>query len=186
MLTKVITLRFNSTLDGFDDAPLRDFIKDKEVLSIRNYFFIKNEAPYLTIVINYTLKPLSPEKPKEDQKAGKRDESWRHWVDEADVPLFNALRDWRSARCKREGFPPYIICTNRQLAAMVAARPQSLAKLGEIEGFGQAKLEKYGKEILAILATAREEPLTAQSKTETQATPVPEDSGNLFEALSLK
>jgi hypothetical protein len=29
MLARVITLRFNGMLDGFDDAPLRDFIKDK-------------------------------------------------------------------------------------------------------------------------------------------------------------
>jgi hypothetical protein len=35
MLTRVITLRFNGVLDGFDDAPLRDFIKDKEVYAAR-------------------------------------------------------------------------------------------------------------------------------------------------------
>jgi ATP-dependent DNA helicase RecQ len=135
MLTKVITLRFSSTLDGFDDTPLRDFIKDKEVVSMQNHFFIKNDSPYLTIVINYTLKPVAAEKPAENQIAGKRDESWRKRLTEADMPLFNALRDWRNRRSKREGFPPYIICTNDQLAEMVAARPQSLAKLGEIEGF---------------------------------------------------
>jgi superfamily II DNA helicase RecQ len=43
------------------------------------------------------------------------------------------------------------VCTNRQFAAMVQARPQSLSKLAEIEGFGKAKLEKYGQEILALL-----------------------------------
>ena len=31
MQTKVITIRVNSLLDGFDDAPLREFIKDKDV-----------------------------------------------------------------------------------------------------------------------------------------------------------
>src|SRR5262249_44548820 len=30
MLSKVITIRFNTSLDGFDDAPLREFIKDKK------------------------------------------------------------------------------------------------------------------------------------------------------------
>jgi hypothetical protein len=29
MLMKVITLRFSAALDGFDDAPLLDFIRDK-------------------------------------------------------------------------------------------------------------------------------------------------------------
>jgi len=32
MQTRVITLRFNELIDGFDDAPLRDFIKDKEIV----------------------------------------------------------------------------------------------------------------------------------------------------------
>jgi len=45
MLTRVITLRFNGVLDGFDDAPLRDFIKDKEVISIRDHFFVRNDQP---------------------------------------------------------------------------------------------------------------------------------------------
>ncbi len=60
------------------------------------------------------------------------------------MPLFNALRDWRAERSKRDGVPPYLICTNKQLVAMIKARPRSLGKLGEIEGIGKAKLEKYG------------------------------------------
>jgi ATP-dependent DNA helicase RecQ len=128
MLTRVITLRFNGVLDGFDDAPLRDFIKDKEVISIRDHFFIRNDQPYLAVVVNYTLKTVATEaaaaKPGKDLK--RRDETWREYVAEADVPLFNTLRDWRAERSKRDGVPPYVICNNRQLAAIIAARPQSL------------------------------------------------------------
>jgi hypothetical protein len=50
-------------------------------------------------------------------------------VSEADLPLFNTLRDWRLERSKQKGVPPYVICTNRQLAATVQARPQSLVNL---------------------------------------------------------
>jgi superfamily II DNA helicase RecQ len=71
--------------------------------------------------------------------------------------LFNTLRDWRAERCKKDGVPPYVICTNQQLAAVVAQRPQSLTGLMRIEGIGKAKAEKYGQEMLAILS-AREEP----------------------------
>ena len=42
MRIKVITLEF-STLSGcFDDAPLQDFIKDKNVLNVRDHFFVRN------------------------------------------------------------------------------------------------------------------------------------------------
>ena len=68
------------------------------------------------------------------------------------MPLFNALRDWRAERSKRDGVPPYLICTNKQLVAMIKTRPRSLGKLGEIEGIGKAKLEKYGQELLSMLS----------------------------------
>ncbi len=160
MQTRVITLRFNSLLDGFDDAPLRELIKDKEVISVRDHFFVRNEQPYLAILVNYTLKPLVTDAvaPKSVQELKRRDETWRQFVSEDDIPLFNALRDWRSARCKQDGLPPYVICTNRQLAAIVAARPQTLGQLGEIEGFGKAKLERYGADVLDVLVRGRKEP----------------------------
>jgi hypothetical protein len=46
MLVRVMTLQFNSVLGGFDDAPLREFIKDKEVLSINEHFFVKHDMPF--------------------------------------------------------------------------------------------------------------------------------------------
>lgn len=106
MLARVLTLRFNTLLDGFDDAPLRDFIKDKEVLAIRDHFFVKNEAPYLAVIVSYRPLPVAAArevKPANGQSSHKRDESWREYVAESDVPLFNALRDWRNERSRREG-----------------------------------------------------------------------------------
>ena len=154
MLVRVITLRFEPVIGSFDDAPLREFLKDKEVLSIRDYFFVKNEVPYLTVLVTYyphRSETASPAVPRNHQSDGA---SWRTLVTEAELPLFNTLRDWRAERSKRDGVPPYVIGTNRQFAAMVKTRPQSLSKLAEIEGFGKAKLEKYGEEILALLARA--------------------------------
>jgi ATP-dependent DNA helicase RecQ len=162
MQARVITLRFSSLLDGFDDAPLRDFIKDKEIHALRDHFFVRNDTPYLAVMVSFSLKPLSPPATvagaEAGKPAGKGDESWRHLISEAEVPLFNTLRDWRSTRCKRDGVPPYVICNNRQLAAIVKARPQTLAALGQIEGFGEAKLRSYGAEILALTARQQSEP----------------------------
>jgi ATP-dependent DNA helicase RecQ len=137
------------------------------------------EFRYLAVIINYRPQPLAAAPAPKAGERGKSDESWRALIAEADVPLFNALRDWRATRSRREGLPPYVIGTNRQLAAMVLARPTSLAKLGEIEGFGQAKLERYGKEILAILAPAVEPATTpappAETGTEAEAAPTQEE-----------
>ncbi|MFN0112942.1 MAG: HRDC domain-containing protein [Blastocatellia bacterium] len=158
MQTRVITLRFNGLQDAFDDEPLRDFTKDKEVISVRDHFFVRNDQPYLAVVVNYTLKPMATEAvAKSGQQSKRREENWRQYVAEADLPLFNTLRDWRLERSKQDGVPPYVICTNRQLAAIVAARAQTLAKLGEVEGFGKAKLERYGADVLAVLTPKQTE-----------------------------
>ena len=70
-------------------------------------------------------------------RSGDHGSSWRGLVTEAELPLFNALRDWRLERSKQEGVPPYVICTNRQPAALVKTRPRSLAKLADWLGSGR-------------------------------------------------
>jgi len=114
MLARVITLRFDSVIGGFDDGPLRDFLKDKEVLSIRDYFFVK-EVPYLAVLVTYSLQRPEVAPPAVGPR-GQREASCYALVAEEELPLFNALRDWRAERSKREGLPPYVICTNRTVS----------------------------------------------------------------------
>jgi len=148
MLLKVFSLTFSSASGDFDDSPIRDFIKDKEVISIRDYLFVRNEIPYLTVVIKYF--PYRQEGEPERVPKKQRDDSWEKMLTEADMGLFNLLRDWRSKRCKKEGVPPYIILTNKQLAEIVKQRPQSVTELVKIDGIGKTKAEKFGSDILDI------------------------------------
>jgi superfamily II DNA helicase RecQ len=148
MLIKILSMTFDSTRGGFNDEELRDFIKDIEIVSIRDYHFVRNEVPYLTMIIKYF--PFRPEVDPKMGPRGRRDEPWREMLTEADMGLFNLLRDWRSQRCKKEGVPPYVLMTNVQLAHIVTQRPQSLVELMKIEGVGKAKADKYGEEILKI------------------------------------
>jgi superfamily II DNA helicase RecQ len=148
MLIKIITLSFDSAYGGFNDLALRDFLKDLEVISVKEYFFIRNEVAYLTLIIKYF--PVRQELDNKLNPKGQRDEAWRKMLSEGDMGLFNLLRDWRAKRAKKEGLPPYILFTNVQFAEIVKGRPQSLAELMKIDGIGQAKIDKYGEEILEI------------------------------------
>ncbi len=146
-----MTLHFDAVSGSFDDTPLRDFLKDKVVHTIRDHFFTRQDVPYLAVIVTYTLpspETPSPMTPPTKQQQG----SWRDLVTDAEVPLFNTLRDWRLERSKQEGVPPYVICNNRQLAAIVKARPPSLSRLADIQGFGKAKVDKYGRDILGLVA----------------------------------
>jgi len=148
MLAKIFTLRFNELTDIFDDALLQEFIKNKEILSMRDYFFMRHEVPYLTVVVSYNLHPIEQSKSGEKKEC---DESWRELLKPEDMPLFNALRDWRNETSRRHGFPPYIICTNRHLAEIVHKKITTKNLLAQIEGIGKSKIETYGDDIVALM-----------------------------------
>jgi len=62
------------------------------------------------------------------------------------------LRAWRLERARVDGVPPYVVFHDTVLHAIADARPTSLGELSQIAGVGPAKLERYGSEVLALLA----------------------------------
>ncbi len=74
---------------------------------------------------------------------------------EDDSPLSGALRAWRTERSRADAVPAYVIAHDSMLAAIVEARPATLAALRRVKGMGPTKLERYGVEILdVVLASA--------------------------------
>jgi ATP-dependent DNA helicase RecQ len=65
--------------------------------------------------------------------------------------LFEALRTWRLEQARLQGVPPYVILHDRTLGEIAQARPGSLARLAEIGGIGQTKLDRYGEAVLALV-----------------------------------
>jgi DNA helicase-2/ATP-dependent DNA helicase PcrA len=61
------------------------------------------------------------------------------------------LRTWRTKVSCREGMPPYIVLSDRNLEGIVAAAPTTLAQLAKCKGIGPMTLEKWGDDILAVL-----------------------------------
>jgi DNA helicase-2/ATP-dependent DNA helicase PcrA len=61
------------------------------------------------------------------------------------------LREWRLERARSDNVPPYVVFHDAVLQAIAAARPASLGELAQISGVGPAKLERYGKEVLALV-----------------------------------
>jgi superfamily II DNA helicase RecQ len=156
MLIKIFSLTFNSATGGFDDRELRDYIKDKEIISMNDHFFVRNEIPYLSVVIKYYPYRREVEPVQTPAKARQREASHEGLTPEIEG-VFNLLRDWRSTQARKEGVPPYIIFNNRQLIEIIKTKAQSFAELERVNGIGKVKVEKYGPEILEIikpLATA--------------------------------
>jgi ATP-dependent DNA helicase RecQ len=68
-----------------------------------------------------------------------------------DSPGWRLLRRRRRELADAEGVPPYIICPDRSLMALLEHQPGSLEELREVPGFGSYKSEHYGPDLLAAL-----------------------------------
>ena len=148
---KVWTLPFNSQMGIFDDEEFNNFVKDKELVSVSDYFFQCDDISYLTLIVKYKQSSLTP------TEKNKGYEEWRKLLDKTSLPLFNTLRQWGNEKSKKEGVPPYIILNNKQLAEVCKRRPQSKYDLLKVEGVGKAKVEKYGEDILRLTSYVKSE-----------------------------
>jgi ATP-dependent DNA helicase RecQ len=69
-------------------------------------------------------------------------------------PLVAELRAWRATRAREDGVPAFVVMHDTTLDELAARRPRSKGELAAVKGFGPTKLERYGTELLALLATA--------------------------------
>jgi ATP-dependent DNA helicase RecQ len=68
------------------------------------------------------------------------------------APVFERLRAWRAATAKEQGVPAYVIFHDATLRQIATESPTSLAALGTVSGVGEAKLAKFGQQVLDTLA----------------------------------
>lgn len=81
--------------------------------------------------------------------SSKKRVDYREILDEESFRIFAILRSWRKEKAASEGVPIYTIATNEQLAEVVRGRIQSKGELAKVGGFGKARQDKYGEELLA-------------------------------------
>jgi hypothetical protein len=103
---------------------------------------------------------------------------------EFDSALFQKLRAWRTTQARQENVPPYVIFADETLRELVLHRPQSTHALSNIKGIGRTKIEKYGGQVLALLAQSPHHPITASPKSQSPVSnlqpPPPDDAIDQF------
>lgn len=68
-----------------------------------------------------------------------------------DSEIFQELKAYRLAKSREEKIKPYYICNDNQLRDLINQMPRSKDELATVAGFGEAKVNKYGEDILKIL-----------------------------------
>ena len=243
MFVSTVTCRFDLHRGTFDDTPLRAVSWDKDLLSVRDHFFVVGDVPHLAFVLVYRLVPPShpdgtsgrspyppaypaawpgpwPPGPAWPAQAGSgpggpgagpaapptpkpthgprlpapRDgppgphagnagpggsgppRTQTDDLREALAPdvraRFDRLRAWRSGRAQDEAVPAYVVLTNRQLLELASRGPTTRAGLEQIHGLGRRKLERYAKELLAVLGAPQPAP-AADGAPPTEPAPDP-------------
>lgn len=136
---KIITIPFNCDLKQFGDETLNKILLNKQVKWYRAEFFQDAGDFFWTVMVAYDPLLATPA------------EKTNRQLSDTQKVLFEKLRAWRKERVEKEGVPAFAISTNKELADMTLAAPKNLEMLGNIRGFGKAKISKYGKEILGII-----------------------------------
>jgi ATP-dependent DNA helicase RecQ len=149
MKLKLFTFRFSAEAGGFDDRALVEFLAEREALSVSDHFFVHEQVPTWALLVSYRDVPRAGDpRPATEPRL-----DWRAELPEEARGLFDALRAWRNERARREGRPPYVLLTNRQMADVARARPGTLTALRAVPGLGEAKAASLGPDLLAIVAS---------------------------------
>ncbi|MGO3757383.1 MAG: DNA helicase RecQ [Agrococcus casei] len=68
--------------------------------------------------------------------------------------LFEQLRQWRASEAAGQGVPAYVVFADKTLVAIAESAPASIDDLRGVFGIGEAKLERYGAQVLKVVAAA--------------------------------
>jgi DNA helicase-2/ATP-dependent DNA helicase PcrA len=70
-----------------------------------------------------------------------------------DVELLDRLKSWRASTAKQQKVPGYVVFTDATLTAIAEQRPADVTALVAIPGIGAGKLERYGEDVLELVAS---------------------------------
>jgi hypothetical protein len=136
-----------SARDALEGLKKETAVKLAAAASCKSGFSV---ARYLRALSSAAIE-LKPDKEKKDRAATEYTVS-----DIAHPELFQALKQWRAERAAEAGVPHYQILHQSVLIQISAAPPESPADLKRIRGIGKRLFEKYGKELLAMVASYRQ------------------------------
>jgi len=134
---EILTIPFDRKQGCFDPDVIKDVTINKKVLHWQAHFFQSDGNIYWTVFLEYD--PLLKDNPLVS-------------LSDAQQHLYRNLAVWRKERSEKEGIPPFLIASNKDLEMIAYKAPKTKAQLQQFKGFGKKKIEKYADEILHIIS----------------------------------
>ena len=145
---------FHVAITGDSDAEeeLNKFLRSHRIVTVHRELARTPSGAYWCFCVEYLDQLIKP--PAASVSFSKKGEriDYKDVLSESDFAIFSKVRELRKELAMAESIPVYTVCTNDHLAQMVQNRCTSLSALQQISGFGEAKIQKYGKQFLEVLS----------------------------------
>lgn len=90
---------------------------------------------------------------KTEKRSAAKTESTAHVLDATASQRFERLRLWRKEKARELDTAAFIVFGDKTLRELAFRCPQNYDELRDIKGIGEAKLERFGAELLKVLAS---------------------------------
>jgi PIF1-like helicase/Helix-turn-helix domain/HRDC domain/Helicase len=113
------------------------------------YYLQYCKQPFsVTTFLQHKLKFAQPKINLTCYASGKKET----YTDVANTELYNTLKRWRDMMVEEEGVAIYMVANQATLKEITTYLPLNKKDLLQISGFGKAKVEKYGDDIIEAVA----------------------------------
>jgi superfamily II DNA helicase RecQ len=143
MNIKVFNIRLAKEFCQIDQDKMNEFLDTVEVKLTSTNFVTTGTTDFWSAAVFYV-----PKTSKVESTVAKLSEED---LSQQEQKIFNALRQWRNDLAQRLEWSAFRICHNSHLLAVAQSNPQTLEALERVPGFGKARTEKYGEDIVAVL-----------------------------------
>ncbi len=140
MQIKIFTIPINAVQDY--EKELNVFLSKNKIIELEKHLIQSGGQAYWCIYISYVSNNTS----YNGINSSKID--YKKVLTEKEFIKYERLRTVRREISKEDAVSAFVIATNEELAQIVKLPELTISKLKEIKGFGDKKVEKYGKRII--------------------------------------
>lgn len=141
------------------ETELNTFLKAERVLNVDRHLIQDGRNSVWAICVSY----------QDGARQGTKDKrakpDYRNLLSDPEFAVFSRMRSLRKQLADQEGIPAYAVFTNDHLAEIVQRRADTPKTMREIDGIGEARIEKYGAAFQAVIKEAAlppREPVTRE------------------------
>lgn len=92
--------------------------------------------------------PIEASKPTKTKKPVEVDDTP---LTEEENQILLALKTWRKDKANELQQPEFMVFSNGTLNGLAKAKPRKITELSKVKGIGEAKITRYGDDLMAIL-----------------------------------